>query len=263
MDLSKSALRMNLRATNSITKYPSILTYHALGDRGRLKPEVLVPFEQGPIIGTEKIDGTNARIIVLGEDYMIGQREELLFARGDCIHNPSMGIVDAIRSTADRLVERLPDGETPLRNDVIHVFFGEVYGGNIGAASKTYTRERATGFRVFDMVRIGIVDFAVMSTWPTEHIARWRDHGNQRFLDWETTHAMCDVLGLSVVPILQTFNRLPTGLAETLEWMNGFLSVTKAGFDAHGRPEGIVVRTPDRTKIAKIRFEDYERTLRK
>jgi hypothetical protein len=38
---------------------------------------------------------------------------------------------------------------------------------------------------------------------------------------------------------------------------------TRAGLDrAAGRPEGLVVRNKDRSKIAKLRFEDYERTLR-
>jgi hypothetical protein len=29
-----------------------------------------------------------------------------------------------------------------------------------------------------------------------------------------------------------------------------------------GKAEGVVVRTPDRSVIAKLRFEDYDRTLR-
>ena len=32
--------------------------------------------------------------------------------------------------------------------------------------------------------------------------------------------------------------------------------------EANGVPEGVVVRSPDRSRIAKIRREDYERTLK-
>jgi hypothetical protein len=54
--------QVDLDKLNSMTKYPSILTYHALGDKGVLQETVQIPFE-GRIIGTEKVDGTNARLI--------------------------------------------------------------------------------------------------------------------------------------------------------------------------------------------------------
>ena len=58
---------------------------------------------------------------------------------------------------------------------------------------------------------------------------------------------------------------LPISLNNTYDWLNRMLSEgTFAKLDAGGvgRAEGVVVRTPDRSKIAKIRFEDYERTFR-
>ncbi|MFI7515873.1 hypothetical protein ACIBVK_20520 [Micromonospora echinofusca] len=59
---------------------------------------------RGPVTLTEKVDGTNARIVGLpGGAYLIGSREELLYARGDLIGNPALGIVDALRDVAERL----------------------------------------------------------------------------------------------------------------------------------------------------------------
>jgi hypothetical protein len=51
-------------ALNSLTKYPSIPTYHTLdaGNGGLL--ETSIDFE-GRVIGTEKVHGTNSRIISL------------------------------------------------------------------------------------------------------------------------------------------------------------------------------------------------------
>lgn len=58
----------------------------------------------GPVTLTEKVDGTNSRIIVLPDgSYLIGSREELLYARGDLIGNPALGIVDALRDVAENL----------------------------------------------------------------------------------------------------------------------------------------------------------------
>lgn len=48
-------MEMDLRKLNSATKYPSILTYHEMGDRGRLNPTVQVPFLEGQdILVSEK-----------------------------------------------------------------------------------------------------------------------------------------------------------------------------------------------------------------
>jgi ATP-dependent RNA circularization protein (DNA/RNA ligase family) len=46
-----------------MTKYPSIPTYHTLGDKGILLEET-ISFDSEVIL-TEKVDGTNSRIILL------------------------------------------------------------------------------------------------------------------------------------------------------------------------------------------------------
>lgn len=251
-------LRVNLKATNSLTKYPSILTYHALGDRGRVTDTVQVDFD-APVLVTEKVDGTNARIIVHRSDYLIGSREELLHARGDCIHNPSMGIVEAIRPVA----EALASGSLATRDHVL-VLYGEVYGGKVTGASKHYTSSGAVGFRAFDVQTFDDVDFGDMLSWPVEKIAAWRDGGGQRFWGWGDVHALAEALGERTVPLLTPgAGRLSASPADTLAWMRQAITNTRAGIDAHGRPEGLVLRTADRSRIAKLRFEDYERGSRK
>lgn len=92
---------VDLKKLNSLTKYPSIPTYHALGERGKLSETIQVNFANQFIIGTEKIDGTNARIICFSDGYVIGSREELLYAKGDLIGNPAMGIVEALKPLAE------------------------------------------------------------------------------------------------------------------------------------------------------------------
>ena len=84
---SAEGRKMDLDCLNSATKYPSILTYHGLGERGRLTEEVAT-FPDMAIL-TEKVDGTNGRIILPpGDDYFIGSREELLYDSG-CAAHPS------------------------------------------------------------------------------------------------------------------------------------------------------------------------------
>ena len=70
----------NFDALNSATKYPPIEMYHVLDERGTLTEDLTFGFA-GDVVFTEKVDGTNARIILLpGGDYIIGSREHLLYA---------------------------------------------------------------------------------------------------------------------------------------------------------------------------------------
>ena len=99
--------QIDLGKLNSMTKYPSILTYHNLGDKGILQETVQIPF-QGRVIGTEKVDGTNTRMIFCpDQSVVVGSREDLLWERRDLIGNPAMGIVEAVKETVHSLFEKL------------------------------------------------------------------------------------------------------------------------------------------------------------
>lgn len=244
----------NLEAVNSLTKYPSIQTYHQLGERGRLT-EVVTEFG-GPVIGTEKIDGSNARIVSLPDGtWLLGSREELLYAKGDLIGNPAQGIVAALREFADRLA--------PV-TDCVRVHYVELFGGKVTAASKQYTGHQAVGFRLFDVVVIE--DYETLLARPVAELSAWREAGSQSFLAEDELLAVAARDGVDVTPRLFTVDagELPRDLEKAREFLAERLPRTRSALDeaGGGKPEGIVLRTPDRSVIAKARFEDYERTLR-
>lgn len=56
---------------------------------------------------------------------------------------------------------------------------------------------------------------------------------------------------------------VPASIEDTAGWISQF-DESRARIDpaAAGRSEGVVLRTADRSKICKLRFEDYARTLR-
>lgn len=233
---------MNLDTLNSLTKYPSIPTYHTI-DKGKLSGDAIT-FDPSDCIVTEKVDGTNARVILFGDkDWIIGSREELLHAKGDRIWNPSQGIVEAVRDIAAEYT-RDP------RHDII-VVYGEVYGYKIGGASKQYTASDATWFRLFDVASIPIDNLR----WNVVQAAEWRENGGQFFFPYEER-------GPVTVPIFNA-EPPPSGIRETYEWLQRFRqSHCTLDSAAGGRSEGVVIRTRDRSRIVKLRFEDYERTLR-
>jgi hypothetical protein len=247
----------NLAKLNSLTKYPSILTYHTLGEKGRLTESVLVPFDQDVIL-TEKIDGTNARLICTPEGVLVGSREDLLWATGDLIHNPAMGIVAAVRDHARALSAR--------PRESLLVIYGEVYGRNVGAGAKNYTCSGKAGFRVFDAFAIQLDAVFAQLDAPAEQISLWRENGGQPFLTVPALDALAAERGFERVPALGVIcaSSMPHTLAEAAEFLAPYAK-TMASLDegAVGYAEGVVARSMDRRRIAKLRFEDYRRTLKR
>jgi len=249
---------VDLGALNSMTKYPSIPTYHALDPKnGSLIEGETVAFP-GPVLGTEKVDGTNARIISLSDgNFLLGSREELLYAKGDLIGNPAQGIVSALRGVAGALA--------PVEDDVVRVHFLEVYGGKVTAASKQYTGNRAVGFRLFDVAVIA--DYRAVLRQEPAAISAWRDGGGQPYLDEDALTEVAARDGFPLTPRLFQMDgaELPRDLDKARAFLAAHLPETLSALDgdAGGQPEGIVLRGLDRAVIAKARFADYDRTLRR
>jgi hypothetical protein len=242
---------LDLDKINSMTKYPSILTYHAMGEKGRLQDKVQVAFNEGAIL-TEKVDGVNSRIILFPDGlYIIGSREELLYAKGDLIENPTLGIVKVLKSLADKLP----------KPRIITVFYFEVFGGKTTKASKQYTSKQEISYRLFDSIKIP--DYENILEMSVERIASWRDNNGQEFYNENNLDWISKELSIPLTPRLGV-SQVPTGLLETYEWLKSMIKVTQVKLDSGGlgKPEGIVIRNHDRSKIAKLRFEDYERTLK-
>ncbi|MFJ8854353.1 RNA ligase family protein [Streptomyces sp. NPDC102437] len=243
---------IDLAALNTATKYPSIPTYHGLDPKNGGLIEDAAAFD-GDVYLTEKVDGTNGRIVSFpGGDYVLGSREELLYARGDLIGNPALGIADALRPLADRV--------TPPTSG-IRVLYLEVYGGKVTAASREYTGSRTVGYRLFDAADIPL---DVLEQ-PRARISSWREDGGQQFLDEGELTRSATAEGIELVPRLATVRAgdLPNGIAEMQTFLAGHLPTSRVTLDegAGGHPEGIVLRNSDRSVIAKARFQDYRRTL--
>ena len=273
----------DLAALNSATKYPSIPTYHTLDPKNGGLLETAVGFGGGEVILTEKVDGTNGRIVVLPDgDYVIGSREELLYARGDRVGNPALGIVDALKPLAERLAEGLPGrqpegyaggdghGERPgdgsadgIGGARIRVYFLEVYGHKIGGAAKQYTAQGRVGHRLFDLA---VLTPEVLDQ-DQARISAWREGGGQQFCTEDALQRAAAADGIALTPRLGVLppGALPTSVEATHAWLAATLPGTHVALDesAGGSPEGIVLRTPDRATIAKARFQDYARTLRR
>ena len=262
---------------NSITEYPSILTYHKLGDKGTLLNELYNEnrFNKNEELEvTEKIDGTNMRLIISNSDYFIGTRSKIVYAKGDRIINDPA--VEVVLKDCKYLIDSFI-GDRLIDNN-IYVIYGEVYGYNICDGSKVYcsvNNSEHRKFRVFDVKAFPCLKLEEILDRSIEDVSRYKDSSKDYWYDYDMLDAFCEQFQLERTPVRMRLNEseLPTDLDETYKWMldnfNESLAVIGSPVEGKdynvrfGKSEGVVIRNKERTVISKLRFEDYERTRRK
>lgn len=259
----------NLPKLDSLTKYPSILTYHNLGQKGGMVDSLVDDKRfEGKVEITEKVDGTNFRLVVLGDDksndFLVGKRDSLLYAKGDRIMTESLvqTVLDSCKPYLD-YIEKSPVSS-------LYVIFGEVYGDNVQRGAKQYCgSEKRKGFRVFDVAVFSQEDLDEVFSYDLHKIAAWREAGMNKFMDTSSLADFCNRHHLERTPIWGEIDasEIPVQVEETLDWMEKNFTQSRSTFGEKpenanplfGRAEGIVIRTPDRSMIRKLRFEDYRK----
>lgn len=239
---------------NTLTKYPSILTLHQLGEKGRLRNELTTPILGEKMYATEKIDGTNVRIICYGSEYLIGAREFILHHSQDLYFDNAQGIVDGLKELNIKV----------QHTEKFTVIYGEFYGGKTTANSKWYGQDK-NGFRVFD---IAVYDDLSILELSQPEISKWRERETengiiygQNFLT--RSEMQSKFSDFELVPLVD-FELGDMSHKVVLDNLKKFIPNTNVALSENAlkKSEGIVLRNESRTKIVKIRFEDYERTLR-
>lgn len=248
-----------LRKINSATKYPSIPTYHEIdAATGMLQPKLTLDWE-GAVFATEKVDGTNARIIVLPETgkWLIGSRETLLTSEGDMVANYDLGIVEGLLPIVEQVRSAI------WRKDLVATAYLEVFGQRGTSQWKQYGDGKATGARLIDVSLVG----ATALDMTREQVASWRDRGNQVFVDLDELLDLADQMDVPTVPGLFEVDAslLPQTIEETAEFLTNLIPTTHVRLtpDGVGAAEGLVLRSADRKLIAKLRHQDYQGTLRR
>lgn len=256
----------NLAKLNCMTKYPSIETYHKLGDRGRLTEERNHEWPDEPVYVTEKIDGVNARMIFLpgrNMPWLIGSREELVAASSDVVWNNASGIASTLLGSNAPKPWMLPS--SLLEDGYIFVAYFEVYGHRATSHWKEYASEEDLPFgALFRLLDATFFQQDWLNSFESlEEVARVRDNDGAVFIIEDRLDWYARTLGVERVPNLASMNG--ASLPKTTEGMDDMMSSlgreTQAGVNDKGRSEGIVLRTNTRDIIAKARRESYDKTL--
>jgi len=256
-----------LERENTLTKFPSIPTFHRL-QNGVLTDEVAVPEVAGKeIVAAEKIDGINLRIAIGAGTVAIGTRENYIFSSTSSIVC-NRHIVEALLSTGVRVIPE-PHGKQPV------VVYGELFGKKFNGGSVYSKNPKLAGFRVFAVREIGQLDTEkyLESDVPLGVIAAKRERwelGIRLLGKGATSQTLKSygVFGAEPVPLLEAPPlEVGMGLEETYQWMNSVVWLTNVPLDdepmKNRRAEGLVVHVEGTNAVAKLRFADYERALRR
>ena len=255
--LKKLIQKYGKEKINTLTKYPSILTLHKLDGKGKLTENLTTNLAGEKMYATEKIDGTNVRIICWKNEFLVGSRKCILHYSEDLYWDEAIDIVNQFYKL-----------EIPVINpEHLTVIYGELFGGKITGKSKNYGKE-AHGFRVFDIAVLK--DLSILEKSVTE-ISSWREHSldssiddtiqyGQNFVNME----ILETYNYPLVPKI-TFELAGFDHATILNALDKFMPASKVALtdSALLKPEGVVLRNWDRTKIVKLRFEDYRRTVKR
>ena len=258
-------------AINSMTKYPSILTLHKLAQDGRtLLNDMTTKIDDNvTLFSTEKLDGCNVRLIFYRGQFLIGSRDNMLHFGGDLYYQSEYDIVDSLYDMLP--IAKIADSiAASIYGNHLVVVYGEFYRGKALPKGKNYGRE-THGFRVFDICAFKEGDLDEILKMKPVQISRWREgegeggmYYGQPFLSYNVMGVFCEVFGFQQVPMVPFFMH-GTSHEEVLSAMRQALPKSNAALsdDATKIPEGIVVRTSTRSRIFKLRFENYEKTILK
>jgi ATP-dependent RNA circularization protein (DNA/RNA ligase family) len=238
----------------SVTAYPRIPTYHAIGSFNCLqgnRRETAPDLNDPSLVVTEKLDGEHVRILVTRDDVLIGDRDRLCWRFRDYLYTKS-NIVPVLRETVEALWSRVSDSTDLLAEDTMLVIYGELVDGPArdpsGSGSVAGSKSLDGGplqLFVFDVATVSAKSLDVGdATQPPVDVRQW--------LPFDRVIGICERLSLSAVtPRVLLSRPRDESLAATSEWL------TSLGLRAGA--EGVVVRTQDRRAIAKICVADYRR----
>lgn len=267
---TKTDYKLTAEELNGMTKFPSIYPLHEfirVGKKMLAHGEPIHSIKDKEFDITEKIDGTNIRIIIHRNcnEVFIGGRGELLAYNKDLLYNDKYGVIDIINKTFDeKILDSFHKSSFWDGNEFL-ILYGELFGKGIQKRGKQYNAE-GRDFRLFAVRSLTIETINVFKSISREnwHSVR-RKNTSMRFFPFGDVLEIRDKLGLQTVPYHGTINI--DDLATPEEVSNFIKDFTNSSIN-NARSEGIVLHSLDSsdydhaehgTNFAsfKLKFENY------
>lgn len=198
---------------DALTKYPNILPLHEIKDNHATTVLTEANYQPVPphpenmeIVMRELIDGEIIRILVLDNDYFVGNRDEIVHARGDrIIVDPR--IIPMYRSLMNFFNANMSN------NERLMVLYGVVYGGRLKGNERYVVNNGDAKCVLVDGFTMKVQDVVgICRDNNIDVISDWVDTLHQPFWSVKTLSRFCDTCNLEQLPNLleTTLDKIPT-----------------------------------------------------
>ena len=188
---------------------------------------------------------------------------EIIYAKGDrVLPAANRKHIEYLIPVADKITSRLSS-----TSDTVLFIYGELYGYKIQKWQNYTNEENDYGYRVFDIFSLSVDELnSMLDTMSPDQASIWRDNNSQPWYSVDKLKEVSSALGLLTVPYIK--RDFMKEISNDIDTINQFLYRfvnTRAELHANDnkKAEGIVVRTFARSYISKLRFEDYNKYMRK
>ena len=244
--IDKIITQYGIQKLDLLSRYPRIPSYHKKTAKGLLTEVVSVELlETEKYYVTELISGSHVRVIISGNDYIIGDRISLLYAKGDRLGYSNRLITNPVMESLRGL---------HLNSESIFVLNFIVYGAPGLEGSERYSEDGSIGFRLHDVEEMRLSNFE----FPLDELMALSWDDRDGFLGVTDLKKFAKDNKFVLVPALRTLGgkAFPIDRISGLKFLQKF-PMTKVGLNTKGSPKGIVVRSEERDSAFKMIVDDY------
>jgi len=251
---------------NGMTKYPSIYPIHLREMKGKkmlMIDKKVHNLRSKDFFITEKIDGTNIRIIIdKKNNVVIGGRNDLLAYSKDILVQNKNNVIDVLNEYLTwSNIRELQESSIFNKIDLL-VLYGELFGEGIQKKGKFYGKKnfRLFAARSFNEEKVNTILRIKRKNW---HFLR-RQNSFNPFLNFASVNNIAIILEMDYVPVQDitiNINKL-----QTIDQVQRLLTQFKDSQLANTRVEGLVLHSKGDYKHVtegmnfasfKLKFSDY------
>jgi len=223
---------------NTLTYYPSILNYHNIENNKATNKLSIANYqpipprpEQMQVVIKELIDGDIIRIIAIDNDFFVGNKTDIIHARGDRIILDNK-IVPMYKALSPFF------GANMTNNERLMVLYAVVYNEkSYMPLQQSFNKENALHSSNEDTLHCVLVEgftlkiedaISLCRDNSIEQIQEWVNTLHQPFWSINTLNKFCQACNIESLPVIEemTLNQIPTSANDIKSWITKYKKST-------------------------------------
>ena len=217
---------------NTLTYYPSILNYHNIENNKAINKLSVANYQPVPprpdkmqVVIKELIDGDIIRIIAIDNDFFVGNKTDIIHARGDRIILDNK-IVPMYKALSPFF------GANMTNNERLMVLYAIVYNENTYMPFKKI-KSSTTNDNLYCVLVEGFTlkledTISLCRDNSIEQIQEWVNTLHQPFWNINTLNKFCQACNIEPLPVIEemTLNQIPTSPNDIKSWITKYKKST-------------------------------------